>query len=180
MTGEQSSDREAILELMEKLDEMTGDDGGDRVTAQDVDEYKHGRIESYIELDGTRLTFSPRDDDFVRHFFVPKKKTSYNLNVGPYSVDITKGSHPYTSSGISVVHRENLPGAYEQTAHLGNYFDDWEDDEDEDEDEDDDEECESCGKEYVATTFEGEELCGECANSRIAESLADEAGETDD
>lgn len=115
------TDRQAVLETLSELDELTGDDGGDRIYP---DDYHVSHLECHIEHDGVRITWEPNEDEFVRVFSVAGGKTSHNFNVGPYSVDWKQKRR---GGGLSVVHRDKLSEAYEQTEHLGNYFDDWSD-----------------------------------------------------
>jgi hypothetical protein len=116
-----STDREAILEMFAELDELTGDDGGDRIYP---DDYHVSHLECHFEHDGLRITWEPNEDEFVRISSILGGKTNHNFNVGPYTVDWKETRR---GSGLSVVHRDNLPEAYGQTADRGNYFDDWDD-----------------------------------------------------
>lgn len=123
-SDDETTTKDEILEMLAELDELTGDGGGDRIYP---DDYHVSHLESYIEHDGVRITWEPNEDEFVRIFSVLGGKTSHNFNVGPYSVDWKETRR---DGGLSVVHRDDHPEAYEQTADRGNYFDDWDGEED--------------------------------------------------
>lgn len=107
-----------ILEMLGELDRMTGNGGGNRAQIEyDI----HGRT-GHIEFRGVRLEWRT-DDEFVMTY-ATKKTAFHNLNVGPYTVDVKNDDTLHGAGGVSVIHRDNNPYAYEQTD--GNYLDGWE------------------------------------------------------
>lgn len=116
-----STGLQEILEVLAKLDEITGDDGGGRIYPDDHYVSHRG---GHFEHDGVRIEWGGGEDEFVE-VYRTKHKSSFNFNVGPYSVDWKRDSRLGREDGLSVVHRDENPEAFEQTAHLGNYFDNW-------------------------------------------------------